>query len=565
MELAIILIIVAIMALLFFFLRNHFPDKLLAEIEKSWVFSKLHDYSSLLVLVFCLAMVVSLFGRVTAAKWNINDDHEIMLFLGPDGKLPPSEILKSLSLTEVGALGSVERFRPSYYLLRISECALCGANPACWYTTRLILLWLGLSLIWLLILPRLGWLGGGMLCAYILTFAYWLELVGKLGPGETYAVLGLPLYIWGVTNALRQNTKVTREVLAGLALFLGSVTCMGSKENFLLLAIPSAFVAYKAVRARKYYLLGFATGSLAFALFVGGAVIFSISHTGTDYYANTVSPLSRFNYLLESMLYEKNFLPLAVLLGLTTALAGLLLVRGLSSEKRKTIFQIMLWFLVLLAIYCSQIIFYNGAWPAGNRYDFPGLLYIPVTVYLLYILAEKTLAEGDGVKLSRTIIRTIFVFALALVVISKGYARIILLLEEHVKLTNEFTNGLNQMSTLLKQNPDYALVLESTDVWEYEPIFSYQRFLRAYGVENPFFLRIQCYSPETIAENNENPLKVRLAQDLSEISVHGKDLFLPLSRLEDYQNRCFSLALSNAAFTECPSSGPPALTCRVGE
>lgn len=563
MELGIVLVIILIMALLFFVLRSRFPDSFFARFENHWLYRKFSNYSTLFILLFSLALVVGVFGRVTAAKWHFTDDHEILFFLGPDGKLPPNEIFATFSYTEIGDFGVRERYRPAYYFLRISECAICGANPACWYVIRLILLWLAISLAWRLVLPRLGWIGAGLFCAYILTFAYWLELVGKLGPGETYAVLGLPLYIWGVANVFRQEARAPNQILAGSAILFGSVICIGSKENFLLLVIPSAIVAYKAYRTRNDRLLPFALGSIAFAFYVGGAVLLLISGAGMDFYDNPISPLLRLNILLDSMVSEKNLLPLAILSGLTIALAGMLLVRGVSRQSRKTIFQTMLWFLVLLAIYGSQIIFYNGSWPVGNRYDFPGLLYIPATIYLLYILGEKISLERGG--LSKYLVRTVFVFALALVVISKGYARIILLLEEHVKLTNEFTNGLNQMSSTLKQNPDYVLVLESSDVWEYEPVFSYERFLRAYGVENPLFLRIHCYSSERFAENHDDPLKIRLARHLSEISTQGNELFLPLSRLEDYPNRCFSLVLSNAAFTKCPSSGTPILECPLGK
>jgi hypothetical protein len=518
-----------------------------------------------LVLLFSLLIVLGIFGRITAAKWHFTDDHEIIFFLGPDGKLPPNEIFATFAFTEIGDFGVRERFRPTYYFLRISECAICGANPACWYVTRLILLWLGISLVWTLAMPRLGWIGAGLFCAYLLTFAYWLELIGKLGPGETYAVLGLPLYIWGVANAFRQNAKVIKQIAAGLAIIFGSIICMGSKENFLLLAIPSAVIAFRAFRLRKYYLLAFALGSIAFALFVGAAVGLLISAAGRDVYDNSISPLLRLSSLLDSMFSETNLLPIAILSGLTVAPAGLLLIRGISSESRKTILQTMLWFLILLTIYCSQIVFYNGVWPVGNRYDFPGMLYIPATVYLLYVLAEKILAGEEGVGRSRYIVRTVFVSALALVVLSKGYARIILLLEEYVRVTHEFTNGVAQVSSLLRQHPDDALVIESTNVWDYEPVGSYERFLRTSGVENPLFLRIHCYSWKTMAENNEHPLRVRLAQELSVISAQGNDHFLPLSSLEDYGNRCFSVTLPNVTLTECPSPGSPPLECRSGE
>jgi hypothetical protein len=505
-------------------------------------------------------MVLSIFGRITKTKWYVADDHEIMLYVGPDRKLPTSEIFATLSLTEIGNFGSIKRFRPTYYTLRITESAFCGLNPACWYRNRLVLLLFGISLTWILLLPRFGWIGGGVLCAYILTFAYWVDIIGRLGPGESYAVLGLPLYIWGVVNAFQQDDKVIKQIIAGLALLLGSVICIGSKENFLLLIFPSVFVAFKAFQAKRYYLLSFALSSVAFAFFVGVAVLLLLSQSEGDFYANSTSPLVRLNILLDSMLSESNFLPIGILFGLIIALTSILFVRSLSSDVKKVISQTVFWLVTMIFIYCSQLIFYNGTWPVGNRYDFPGILYIPATVYLLYLLAEEVLSGGN-IRLSKQVVRAIFISALSLVVLSKGYAPIIRLLEEYKRSTNEFTNRVDAISTSLKQKQDYALIIESTSAWDYEPVYGYGRFLRTYGAENPFFLRIRCYSPETMVRDQEDPLAIDLALQLNEISTQGNDLFTPLSRLEDYQNRCFLLELSDSTFRECPSQDSVQAEC----
>jgi len=550
MELALILILILIMALLFFLLRNRFSDQLLTRFENNIIHRMLQKYSVLLVLLFSFLIVLGLFGRTLAAEWNVIDDHEIMFFLGPDGKLPPGEVFETLSLTEVGNFGLQERFRPSYYFLRIVECAFCGANPTYWHAARLVFLWLGMSLVWILIAPRLGWLGGGIFCAYILTFPYWVDIIGKLGAGESYAVFGLPLYLWGIASAFQKDATQTKYILACLFIFLGSVICIGSKENFLLLIIPSTFVAWKAFKTRKHFLFLSALGSVAFAFFVAGAVVFLIFRSGTDVYSNSISPLARLDTLLNSMFSEHNFLSIAILFSLTVALGVVLLIRGISTEIRKTVLQTMLWLLILLAIYVSQLIFYNGVWPIGNRYDFPGMLYIPATIYLLYNLADNIPSGGINIKLPRYIVRTIFIGALFLAVLTKGYTRTTLMLEEIVKTTKEFTSRLSEMSATLKEKQDYALVIDSVSVWDYEAIFSYERFLRATGVENPIFLRIHCYSPETSAEGLENSLALHLA----EISAQGNNIFLPVSRLSDYENRCFSLDMSNSTFVECSTS-----------
>jgi len=514
--------------------------------ETHWLNRYFQKYSTLFTFFFSAIMILVIFGRVLVAKWGVIDDHEIMLFLGRDGKLYLNEIFSALKLTEVGNFGSLARYRPSYYFLRLVECAVWGANPAYWHAFRLGLLILAVSMFWNLVAPRIGWLGGGLLSAYMLTFFYWVDVIGKLGPGETYAVLGLPIYIWGLVSAFQESTTKVKCILSGLAIFLGSVVCIGSKENFVLLFIPSAYVAFKTFKARKYPLFFGAMGSILFSLYVGGATAILISRAGVDVYANAVSPLSRLNALLSISALA----PVMLLGCLIIALGCLSLVRRFSAGTRKVLLQALFWLIVLCGIYFSQLIFYNGNWPTNIRYDFPGMLYIPISIYILYLTAEKIFTEIPNLKYPRFLARFAWAASLALLAFSRGYAPTIDGLESNVVVTNDFTNRIEQVSSLLKKNPKDALVLESGNIWDYESVFSYERFLRAYGVSNPIFLRIHGYSPEMMADG----LGQSLAIHLLDISNNGNNLFHPLSQIENYRNKCFSLNLSGSFESECQST-----------
>jgi hypothetical protein len=515
----------------------------ISNIESHRLNQYFHKYSNVLIFLFSAIMVLGIFGKIMAAKWGVIDDHEIMLFLGQDRRLYLNEIFSTLKLTEVGNFGSLTRYRPFYYILRLLESVVWGANPVYWYAFRLCLLILAVSLFWNLVAARIGWLAGGLLTAYTLTFFYWVDVVGGLGPGETYAVLGLPIYIWGLVNAFQENSGKSKYVLSGLAILFGSIVCVGSKENFVLLFIPSAYVAFKALRLKKYQLFIFASGSVLFSFYVGGAVMVLISQTGADVYAKSASPLAR----LTALLSVPTLAPIALLCFLIMALGCLTLVRRVSAGTQRILLQTIFWLIVLCVVYFSQLVFYNGVWPTNMRYDFPGMLYVPIAIYILYLGAEKIFSEIPNLKHPRFVVRFGWIAALALLVFSRGFAQIMVALEERVKVTHNFTDRIEQISSLLKQNPNDALVLESGGVWDYEPVFSYERFLRAYGVENPIFLRIHNYSPEAVTAGLEQSLAVQLV----DISSNGSSLFQPLSRLEKYKNHCFSLNLSGSFKTEC--------------
>jgi len=527
-------------------LTNLVPENIILRFKYHWANQYFQKYSSLFILLFSSIIVFGIFGRVLAVKWGVIDDHEIMFFLGRDGKLYLTEIFSTLKLTEVGNFGSLTRYRPFYYMFRLLECVVWGAKPAYWYAFRLGLLILAVSLFWGLIAPQFGWLGAGLLSTYTLTFFYWVDIIGVLGPGETYAVLGLPIYIWGLVNVFQENSTKFRYVLAGLAILLGSIVCIGSKENFVLLFIPSAYVAFRAFRLRKYLLFVFALASALFSAYVGIAVMILIFQTGTDVYTKSVSPLARLNALLSIPALA----PLVLLGFLITALGCLTLVRKISTKTRKTLFQAMFWLVVLCVVYFSQLFFYNGAWPTNMRYDFPGMLYVPCAIYILYPISEKIFSEIPALQYPRFVVRFGWAAALTLLVFSRGYAPTIEALEKNIKATHDFTNRVEQVSSLLKQNPENALILESGNVWEYEAVFSYERFLRAYGVDNPIFLRIHGYSPEMMADGLGQSLAIRLL----DISNNGDNLFHPLSQIENYRNKCFSLNLSGSLESECQST-----------
>ena len=48
----------------------------------------------------------------------------------------------------------------------------------------------------------------------------------------------------------------------------------------------------------------------------------------------------------------------------------------------------------LLMVLSSQFVFYNGQWPAGCRYDFPGLLALPIMAFVLAWLMLAMLKEA---------------------------------------------------------------------------------------------------------------------------------------------------------------------------
>ncbi|HZM02573.1 MAG TPA: hypothetical protein VFC44_06085, partial [Candidatus Saccharimonadales bacterium] len=71
-------------------------------------------------LVIACVGIWLLWGNFTA-QWGAIDDHEIMRFLGPQDRLRFRDIPSRLMAGEAGHWGGSPRYRPSYYLLRLTE------------------------------------------------------------------------------------------------------------------------------------------------------------------------------------------------------------------------------------------------------------------------------------------------------------------------------------------------------------------------------------------------------------------------------------------------------------
>jgi len=135
------------------------------------------------------------------------------------------------------------------------------------------------------------------------------------------------------------------------------------------------------------------------------------------------------------------------------------------------------------------------------------------------------------------------------ILLNGGYGENLRLLEIKVAETKIFTARLENVVSILATNEDSSLVIESGDVWDYEKIFGYPRFLAAFSLTNPLYLRIDGYGSESF-----DPGRARkLAADVERASKYGDEYYSPLGQLDLKSELCFSLFLSIRYPTSCQS------------
>lgn len=208
--------------------------------------------------------------------------------------------------------------------------------------------------------------------------------------------------------------------------------------------------------------------------------------------------------------------------------------------------------LALLAVFASQFVFYFGQWPIGAvpRYLFPGILAQHLAIFLFVVV----IAEIFAARPSRSRRHAWILYLIAALYFVKpsvtdlGANRAAS--RQTVATTIAFTGRLNESVTYLKAHPAAALILNSNNVIDYEPVYSIERFVRASGVRNPIALHLNGYSAGSYSDTGSTKLSFMLATALEQIQLEGDGKFVPLRSTITFPE-CFSIGLSGAALARC--------------
>jgi hypothetical protein len=472
-------------------------------------------HPAVLILV-CLGMVVAVGWPLAQAGWGPIDDHEIANFLGPTHHLGFRRFWHFLAESEAGHPGGFSRFRPSYYFFRLLETAMWGNHPHVWYVARIVMFTLSLaSLAWLL-RSLLSPVENLLLVAWILTLGFWSDIWARLGPGETYCVIGLALYAVGFDRLFRTRTALDRWAPpASAVMLLGGVMCVGSKENFVLLLFPALLLLVLELRGARRPSSVIAGGLLlAFIAFVTYGTVLGVKLHGTVY-RDDASAGHRFAVLMNGARIVWDGARSWILAALAALVAGGVVaqLRGQRRAFLRLAGIVAAAQVVLAGIYVSQYVFYDGRWPSGQwccgRYDFPGILTIPLAYYFGYYWLVAS-ARILGAPAPAVIVARVGAAAALLWMVNGRTFPLYMAARHTVADTMVFTGKLERLAQRCNEHPDWPVVFDSHNVWDYEPIESLQKFLAVYGVHSPIFLRLEFSSESFAAGSLERNLTVAM-------------------------------------------------------
>lgn len=528
------------------------------------------------LLIFLIVSLVE-FWPNTKTVFGFVDDHDILLFLGPNHSISAREILPTLfSKTEVGLYGKSPRFRPSFYLLRITEAWAFGADPLKYYIARIIAFALFGWGLFLIMFKEYGAKWAAVFSLTVFSIPYFADIFGRLAAAELHAAMGsiLAAYTFQVlynsisTNG-EHNIRYRNLYWAGLS--IGCLIAIGSKENMLFIPLIQMALLIKEIKYKKLSIACLLTTSLsiAYALFIASAIFLATKNNPYDYYGQSISIGDRI-IAFKFFIFSIPFL-FSIALALRNSARNL-------ADKRIGEFQnilfpsswcayfrehggyefvqsilknkfILFQLVVLLLIY-MQCIFYGETFPRSTtRYDFPGLIFFSLACVLLFIQNEAT-RETNSVRSKFNLIsgNILVSFLVSLNVIAVYWTN------QYCTTNQERTriesSAIKNLSILLKDHNAVPVILFSQPS-HIEAVLAVQRFLYFNGYAGSVFLLSE---NNTNSINNTNPSTLRLNQGLYEwlttLSINGKTdepqlpQFMPIAALSAHK-QCAVITLRN--------------------
>ena len=492
--------------------------------------------------------------QVIRASWGIIDDHDTLKMIGAGNHhLPLDQYFHVMfTQTEMGMIGHYLRFRPFYYPALLGEAVVWGDNVHLWYACRVGLLAIFIAGIWAAIARHLGIIVGLCVVLLVMRGSYWGDVWARLGPGEIYGAAGLGLWLVGLDGMFASTDNRFRN-LSMLAVTVGTVMMVGSKETLFPFAGYSICVFAIAVYLRR--------DSLAAKVHLGLMLIYSamtaaviglaLSRAGEDFLGRPVGMAERVVQIVAPLTasVEKFVVPALLLLILTAAFT-----RWRPAERADfrdswlrpalvySVGVVLFW-----SLYLSQYVGYDGQWPTGYRYDFPGLLAIPgfVVGSVMFLVA----VSRPYPLLGRAIRGGAVAAALAIIVLSLKAIPFPLsnAVAENIGRTAKFQKMLGELTELAKKDPQQPIILRANGAWTYEKIVSVAVYLHNYyEVANPVAVRF--YS-----DGSTDPKYISLGEAIRQWEQNGgRGQLVPFGSIaERAKSGCLSIGLDGPTEPGC--------------
>ncbi len=473
------------------------------------------------------------------SSWGIIDDHELLVYSPASHPLGFSEIIPTLlTKTEINPDSTTPRFRPAYFSLRLIETRIWSTkSPFPWYLFRIIIFIFFITTIFLFFKRINGRLIGVLLAFLVATFSFWNGIFSRLGPAETYAILGLSLFLIGTLILIKKRNSN----FSWLLIMLGTIIAIGSKENMVVFLVPEVYLFVIFLRKpikKNIFPFTMVAISILWTLWIFVTVILRIKANGSDIYENSVGLLDRLSILLSFV--SQNIL-LSVLIGvlLIIGIVGVICIKD--KNLRPRYLNLIFCSLGIIILISSQLLFYSGS--IWGRYNFPYALYLPFIIsFAANFLQNLPLFNKQYFYHFSSL-----VIGIVMILFFIHPSNILLIRKiafEYDQKTHQFEMTLHDIKYYLSTNLSSSIVVYGNKPEDdYERILSVIRYIRNDGFLNDIFI----YSdPPADYETTYSKLNVALEKELLQWSTNGKteEGIKPIKEYYMRPNNCLLISFS---------------------
>jgi hypothetical protein len=184
-------------------------------------------------------------------------------------------------------------------------------------------------------------------------------------------------------------------------------------------------------------------------------------------------------------------------------------------DQLKQLLTKMFFYLVVVSfLLFFQVVYYTGGLPSGTRYDFPTIILYSSYLIILVFYSKLILPIFIESKHVKFLILLMLLSAFISKNTIPNIFRTASMTSSHVINTENYYSTIEKIKLLSSQSPKQSIIINSFNVWDFELISSFYKFLRANEVENPMYLKLNYDSSNY--ESNVEKLFVERLVDISQ-------------------------------------------------
>lgn len=422
------------------------------------------------IIVLISTIILAFYLPVFQARFGVADDHEIIHYLS-NGRISVFDIWAILTTeTEAGSPFQTSRYRPIYYLLRLTETWMWADWATPWYIARLAIL-AYFSFEAFRLVQRL--MGPGYAITFFLAILFsrvFVDSLLRLGAAESYAALGCALCMTGARRISQSGLLPANAVLVAI----GTLISVGSKENFVFLLLPLAMILVNGLEGRNA--ASIATRTMTTIVLALGLVIWSAVLPGTFGKGATLyqEALPKLAFLQSHPIITS--LAIALIAGIALIMASRIVLRMTWLERWVPVNrEALLWAGLFVAAIVLQLLVYRE-FVTRNRYGFPAIHMLIFLGLLIVSFVHGKLKEREWPQSIRdwgAIAVSVVVVLIVIMPETKAWKRVNRMVQETVVFQERYA----KLAAAIRNNPESNVVFIVHRYDSYEPIVSVQRNL----------------------------------------------------------------------------------------